>query len=121
MMDGKSIQVAIYGSSLFLTAVTTLLLQEERFQPIFFAEATAVSTILHHNPALLLYQEDAPPTDIPVLLAAGLVVAEVTPHKNQLTIFQYQSPQQCVDVGNISDFQTKITPLFNSVSSESVL
>lgn len=121
-MKGKSLTpIAVYGSSLFLTAVAPILLQDERFQLIFFAETTAVSTILHHKPSLLLYQEDAPPTDIPILLAAGLVVAEITPHKNQLTIFQHEAPQQCVDVGNTIDFQTKITPLLAPLSQESSL
>jgi len=113
MMTNNSIRVAIYGSSLFLTAVATLLMQDERYQPIFFSESTAISTILHHNPSLLLYQEDIPPTDIAVLLAGGLAVAEIKPHKNQMTIFQHQTPQRCVSISNLVDFQTKITPLSN--------
>ena len=110
-MAGHPIQVAIYGSSLFLTAVAALLMQDERYQPTFFAETTTTSTILHYNPALLLHQNDTPPADIPVLLAAGLVVAEITPYKDQVTIFQKRTLQQCVTVCNAVDFQTKITPL----------
>jgi hypothetical protein len=105
----KQIPVAIYGSSLFLTAVASLLMKDERYQPIFFSEFTAISTILYHNPALLLHQKGAPLDDIPVLLAAGLVVVEITPDKNQMTLFQHQTPPQCVAVSNTAEFQTKIT------------
>ena len=108
-MADNPIQVAIYGSSLFLTAVATVLIQDEWCHSVFFAEATPISTILHHNPALLLYQDDTPPADIPVLLAAGLVVVEIIPDTNQMIIFQHQTSPQCVDVGNSAEFQTKIT------------
>lgn len=111
-MKSKSLTpIAIYGSSLFLTAVATLLLQDAQYQPIFLTETTTTATILHYNPALLLHQDDTPPADIPVLLAAGLVVAEITPNKDQITIFQERIPQQCVTICNAVDFQTKITPL----------
>lgn len=106
----KPITVAIYGSSLFLMAVASSLMQDEQYQPIFFTEFTAISTILYHNPALLLYQKDAPLDDISVLLAAELVVAEITPDKNQMIIFQPQNPPECIAVRNSVEFQTKITP-----------
>lgn len=115
-MSRNPIQVAIYGSSLFLTAVAAILLQDEQFQLIFFTEATAVSTILHHNPALLLYQKDYSPPDIPVLLAAGLVVAQITPHKNEITLFQHQAPQRCINVCNSADLQTQIAPFLTPIS-----
>jgi hypothetical protein len=110
MMVENPVQIAIYGASLFLTAVATLLVQDERYQPTFFAETTAVAAILHHNPTLLLYQADKPPADIPALLAAGLVLAEITPDKNQITIFRHQSSQHCVDVCDSTELQTKIIP-----------
>ena len=109
MKGEKQIPVAIYGSSLFLTAVATVFRQDEQYQLIFFSEYMTISTILHHNPALLLYQANTPPADIPVLLAAGLVVVEIMPDTNQMTIFQHQTPPQYIDVGNSAEFQTKIT------------
>ena len=104
----KQIPVAIYGSSLFLTAVATVFIQGGQYKLTFFSESMTISTMLHHNPALLLYQDDTPPADIPVLLAAGLVVVEIIPDTNQMTIFQYQASPQCVDVDNPAEFQTKI-------------
>lgn len=109
-MNENSIQVAIYGASLFLTAVASSLMQDKQYQPIFFPEFTAISTILYHNPALLMYQKGAPLDDISVLLAAGLIVAEITPDKNQITIFQLQTAPQCIAVCNSVEFQTKIAP-----------
>jgi hypothetical protein len=103
-------QIAIYGSSLFLTAVANLLLNDRRYQPLFFSESTAISTILCHNPILLLYEEASPPTDIPVFLAADVVVAEITPDKNQMIIFQPHASQQCIPIHNSAEFQTKISP-----------
>lgn len=109
MKGEKQIPVAIYGSSLFLTAVSTMFIQDDQFQLIFFSESMTIATILHHNPALLLYQADTPPADIHVLLAARLVVVEIIPDKNQMTVFQHQTSPQCVDVHNSAEFQTKIT------------
>jgi hypothetical protein len=105
----KQIPVAIYGSSLFLTAVATVFIQGGQYKLTFFSESMSISTMLHHNPALLLYQDDTPPADIPVLLAAGLVVVEIIPDTNQMIIFQHQTSPQCIDVGNSAEFQTKIT------------
>ena len=105
----KQIPVAIYGSSLFLTAVATVFIQGGQYKLTFFSESMTISTMLHHNPALLLYQDDTPPADIPVLLAAGLVVVEIIPDTNQMIIFQHQAPPQCVDVDNPAEFQTKIS------------
>lgn len=116
MMVENPVQIAIYGTSLFLAAVASLLIQDERYQLAFFAEATAVAAILHHNPTLLLYQADAPPADIPVLLAAGLVLAEIAPDKNQITIFRHQSSQHCIDVCDLTEFQTKIIPILTPTS-----
>ena len=109
MKGKKQIPVAIYGSSLYLTAVATVFIQGGQYKLTFFSESMTISTMLHHNPALLLYQDDTPPADIPVLLAAGLVVVEIIPDTNQMTIFQHQTSPQYVDVNNPAEFQTKIT------------
>jgi hypothetical protein len=97
------IRVAIYGSSLFLTAVAAALCNHPAIHLILFPNAVATAAILRQTPIILVWQDHYPPEDIAALLQAGLWLLNIDEQQSWITIQHRGRPRQTLAVQQSTD------------------
>jgi hypothetical protein len=79
-MNDHTVVVVVYGISLFLTAVTASLQEQDGIEVIQLAAYTTVTTahiIVIHRADIVIIEKSESHLDIPALLRAGVAVIEV--------------------------------------------
>lgn len=86
--DGRTvaIRVVVFGSSLFLTAVTAVLQEHAAIDLIHLPDVASPACILKQKPKIILWQRHCPLENIAALLEAGLWLLEIDEQQNAITI-----------------------------------
>jgi hypothetical protein len=97
------IRVAVYGSSLFLTAVAAALRNHTAVHLIHFPHAVTTAAILRQLPTILIWQNHFPPEDMAALLRAGIGLLNVDEQQSCITLQRHGRPQQTLPIRQSTD------------------
>jgi hypothetical protein len=103
------IRVAVYGSSLFLTAVAAALRNHTAVHLISFPNAVTTAAILRQTPTILIWQSYFPPEDMSALLQAGIWLLNVDEQQSCILIQRHGRSQQTLPIQQSSDLIAWIT------------
>jgi hypothetical protein len=106
--DMHPLQVVIYGSSLFMNAVTALLKQATALNVITMPPGAQLAEILQRDPDAILYQADTPPACLDALLTSGVCCGELDTHSSVITVRRSQNTQEAYSVFQAHDLLASI-------------
>ncbi len=89
-----STRVAIYGSSLFLTAVIAVLRYDAAITLIQSPPHSTAQEIIKQAPSFLVYQDFSTPPNRQSLLEAGIQLLKVDSQQSTITIYQNNKTNQ---------------------------
>ena len=103
------IRVAIYGSSLFLTAVIAVLRHHAAITLIQFNTETTTEDVMKYNPAIMVYQDCAAPRNPNRLLEADVKLLKIDSQQSVITIYQHNRMKQEYPICRSIDLISVIT------------
>jgi hypothetical protein len=97
------LQIVIYGSSLFLSAMAALLEPAPDVNLLTLPAEAHLDDILRHGPDVVLYQSDRPPVYLDALLASGVCCGELNTHYSSIVVRRDRRTQETHSLCCISD------------------